>query len=228
MQKNSYLVISIIVLLILFIPSTFFAYGVSSTPQIFSKESRPYGLPYTEWIIKWWQWHISLPKQGHPFITPNLENCPVGKFGSVAFLTHSLEGESHYTCAIPAQHAILLPISNGECNSNEAHSDSPAVLLKCATEGQKYGAFEVTVDGVALKGLEQNNAISRFFNITIPQDNVYGLNPGTFKAVVAGYYVFLKPLPVGEHNISIAARVINPIDKSFNFNYHASYLLKVQ
>jgi hypothetical protein len=228
MENKSFLVIGIVMTIILFMPYRFFVYGVSSSPEIFSKDSKPFGLSYEEWIIKWWMWHISLPKEGHPFITPNLVNCPVGKSGQVSFLTHSLEGESHYTCIIPAGHAVLLPISTGECNSNEAHSEASAVLLKCATEGQHYLTFQVTVDGVPLKGLEQNSVVSPFFNISIPQDNVYSLNPGTFKAVVAGYFAFLKPLPTGEHNLSVAARVINPIDRSFNFNYHASYLLKVQ
>jgi hypothetical protein len=228
MQKNSYLVISIIVLLILFMPSTFFAYGVSSTPEIFSKESRPFGLPYTEWMIKWWQWHISLPREGHPYITHNIQNCPVGISGPVAFVTNSIQGESHYTCTIPAGHAILLRIGSAECSSIEIHSESPPALIKCATEGQQYLTFEVKVDGVPLKGLEQNVALSRFFNITIPADNVYDIKAGTYKAVAHGYFAFLKPLPAGEHNVDITARVVNPIDPSFNFNYHTSFVLKVQ
>lgn len=90
-MNKSYLAISIIVILILFMPSTFFVYGVPSTPGIFSKESRPYGQPYTEWMIKWWQWQISLPREGHPYITQNIQNCPVGIAGPVAFLTQSIQ-----------------------------------------------------------------------------------------------------------------------------------------
>lgn len=228
MENKSYLAVSVVMILILFMPSTFFAYGVPSTPGIFSKESRPYDLPYTEWMIKWWQWQISLPREGHPYITQNIQNCPVGIAGPVAFLTQSIQGESHYTCTIPPGHAILLHISSAECSSIEIQSESPPALIKCATEGQQYLTFEVTVDGVPLKGLEQNAALTRFFNITIPTDNVYDIKAGTYKAVAHGYFVFLKPLPAGVHNVNIAARVVNPIDPSFNFNYHTSFVLKVQ
>jgi hypothetical protein len=225
---QSRLVIGIIVIVILSIFNQSFTYGVSPKPETFSKESAPYGLPYTEWIIRWWQWHISLHREGHPYITHNIQNCPVGISGPVAFITHSIQGESHYTCTIPAGHAVLLRIASAECSSIEIHSESPPALIKCATEGQQYLTFEVTVDGVPLKGLEQNVALSRFFNITIPADNVYDIKAGTYKAVAHGYFAFLKPLPPGEHNVDIAARVVNPIDPSFNFNYHTTFVLKVQ
>jgi hypothetical protein len=70
-----------------------------------------------------------------------------------------------------------------------------------------------------------NNALTRFFNITIPEDNI---KPGTYKAVAHGYFVFLKPLSAGQHTISLAARVVNPVDPSFNFAYHTVFNLKVQ
>ena len=228
MQIKSYLMIFIGLLIILLISHRSLAYGTLQTPETFPKDSAPYGTPYTEWLIKWWQWHISLPAKGHPLMTPVIENCPVGESGQVSFLAHSLQGESHYTCTIPAGHAILIPISMGECNSNEAHSESDPVLLKCATEGQRHATFDVTIDGTRLNGLEQNYAISRFFNMTIPEDNVFNFKPGTFKAVVAGYYAFVKPLSGGPHTVDINARNTDPIDRSLNFAYHTSLVLNIK
>jgi hypothetical protein len=228
-DNKSYLATSIIVIIILSVSHQSLVYGLSS-PSVYSKDSAPYGMPYTDWMNKWWQWHISLPTKGHPFIIRNLENCPVGNFGQVSFLTNSIQGESRYTCTIPAGHAILLRIAAAECSTPELPADqrSPADYIKCATEGQQYLTFEVTVDGVRINGLEQNNALAKFFNITIPEDNVYNIKSGTYKSVSAGYFAFLKPLPVGQHTISIAARVVNPVDPSFNFAYHTLFNLKVQ
>src|SRR5690242_6302655 len=143
----SSLVTSIVMIVILSISYHSIVYGVSA-PEIFSTESSPYGIPYSEWMIKWWQWHISLPTQGHPFITKNIENCPVGNSGPVSFLTHSIQGESHYTCIIPAGHAILLRIASAECSTPElpANQRSPADYIKCASEGQQYLTSEVKVD----------------------------------------------------------------------------------
>jgi hypothetical protein len=208
---------------------SFSAYGASSSPSTFFKGSTPYGIPYEDWMTKWWQWNIQIPKGQHPQgIDPNLIKCPVGESGNVSFLTHSLQGPSQYHCTVPAGHAIMIPISTGECTSDEAKSSIPADMMKCATEGNKYLTFDATVDGVRLNGLDQNDARSKVFNMMVPENNYLDLKPGQWEAVTGGYFAFLEPLPVGNHNVSISARVTNPIDPSYNFNYHTQYFLTVQ
>ena len=101
-------------------------------------------------------------------------------------------------------------------------------MMRCATEGNKYLTFDATVDGVRLNGLDQNDARSGIFKITVPEDNFQDLKPGQWEAVTGGYFAFLKPLPVGNHTVGISARVINPIDPSYNYNYDTQYRLKVQ
>ena len=204
-------------------------YGVSSSPSTFFKGSTPYSIPYEDWMTKWWQWNIQIPKDQHPqVVNPDLIKCPVGESGSVSFLTHSLQGKSEYRCTIPAGHAIMIPISTGECTSDEAKSSLPADMMKCATEGNRFLAFDATVDGVRLNGLDQNDARSKIFNMTVPEDDFLDLRPGQWKAMTGGYFAFLEPLPVGNHNVSISARVTNPIDPSYNYNYHTQYFLTVQ
>lgn len=207
---------------------TFSAYGSSSSPDTFLKGSTPYGESYEDWITKWWQWNIQIPKEQHPVVNPELTKCPVGESGNVSFLTHSLQGKTDYSCTIPAGKAIMIPISTGECTSDEAGSSVPADMIKCATEGDKYLTFDVTVDGVRLNGLDQNYAIPDIFNMTVLENNFLDLNPGQWQAGSGGYFAFLKPLPVGNHEVSVSARVTNPIDPSFNFNYNTQYLLNVQ
>jgi hypothetical protein len=202
--------------------------GGSSSPGIFLKGSTPYGIPYENWITKWWQWNMEIPKEQHPQVNdPDLIKCPVGESGSVSFLTHSLQGKTEYNCTIPAGNAIMIPISTGECTSDEAQSSKLTDMIKCATEGDKYLTFGVVVDGAPLNGLEQNYAISDIFNITVPENNFLDLKPGQWKAGSGGYFVFLEPLPVGNHTVGISARVTNPIDPSYNYNYNTQYLLNV-
>ena len=209
-------------------PYTFLSQALATGPEVYLKDSKPYGIPYNEWILKWWSWNVDLPMKGNPLITSHLENCPVGQDGQVSFLTGALQGEARYTCTIPSGHAILIPISPGECNSNERHSESEGLLLKCATEGNAHAKFKVSVDGVPINGLEHNHAVSRFFNMTIPGDNVFNFKAGKFKAVTSGYFLFLKPLQSGQHAVDIVASNIDPIDQSLNFNYHTLFLLKVK
>jgi hypothetical protein len=132
----------------------------------------------------------------------------------------------HYSC----RKISFISISSGECDSDEIKSGDEAALRKCASEGNEYAAFQVTVDGEKLniQPIQENRTDSRFFNITIPKDNLYDVNPGTFKAVVDGYFALLKPLSPGEHKVRVVASVSNPLDPSFNFAYDANYIMKVQ
>lgn len=207
---------------------TFPASG-SSNSSTFLKGSAPYGMSYEDWMAKWWQWNIQIPKDQHPeTLGSDLKVCPVGEAGNVSFLTHSLQGQTEYSCTVPAKHAIMVPILTGECTSDEAQSSVLAEMMKCATEGNKYSTFDVTVDGVRLTGLDQNDARSGIFKITVPDDNFADLRPGEWDAVTGGYFAFLQPLPVGNHSLGVSATVLNPIDPSYNLNYDTEYLLKVQ
>ena len=225
-----YVVTSFVFIIMVAYVGTFSAYGSSSfsPPDTFLKGSTPYGVSYEDWITKWWQWNMQIPKEQHPVINPDLTKCPVGESGNVSFLTHSLQGKTEYNCTIPAGNAIMLPISTGECTSDEAGSSAPADMIKCATEGDKYLTFDVTVDGVRLNGLDQNYAISDIFNMMVLENNFLDLKPGQWQAGSGGYFAFLKPPPVGDHEVSVSARVTNPIDPSYNFNYDTTYRLKVQ
>ena len=214
---------------IILVVGTLSAYGASSSPSTYLKGSTLDGVPYEDWMTKWWQWNMQIPKEQHPAIIGSaLKSCPVGDSGNVSFLSHSLQGKTEYSCTIPAGHAIMIPISTGECTSDEAKSSLPADMMKCATVGNEYLTFDATVDGIRLNGLDQNDARSGIFTMTVPIDNYLDLKPGQWEAVTGGYFAFLKPLPVGSHNVSISARVTNPIDPNYNYNYATRYILEVQ
>jgi hypothetical protein len=213
--------------LIILFSSSMVAYGVSFTPQLYLKDSSPYGIPYADWIKKWWQWNVSIPKAEHPQTNPKAV-CAIGQSGQVSFLVQSYQGPQHYSCAIPANNAIMVPISTGSCTSIEAHSTKQTDLINCGTKGDQHITFKATLDGVPLNNLENNYATTNVFNMKIPNDNYEFLKGGTYPTGAGGYFIFLKPLPAGEHNLHVTARVINPTDPSFNYDYDASYDLKVQ
>ena len=78
----------------------------------------------------------------------------------------------------------------------------------------------MTVDGGRWSGLDENDARSKVFKMTVPENNYLDLNPGQWNAVTGGYFAFLEPLPVGNHTVSVSARVTNPIDPAYNLNYN--------
>jgi hypothetical protein len=43
-------------------PLFMLAYADSINPGLFSKDSSPHDVPYSEWISRWWQWNMGIPK----------------------------------------------------------------------------------------------------------------------------------------------------------------------
>jgi hypothetical protein len=51
-------------------------------------------------------------------------------------------------------------------------------------------------------------------NVTYAKDNYYGAREGTYRGMEAGYFLFVKPLPVGNHTVQFQEKVINFLDRS--------------
>ena len=135
-MNRACLIIFPLALVVLFSPSLA-AYGISSTTQYYTKDSAPYGTHYADWIKKWWQWNVSVPKAEHPATNPKTA-CATKVSGQVSFLVQSYQGPQHYTCTIPTKNAIMVPISTGSCTSIEAHSTKLADLVNCASNGDQH------------------------------------------------------------------------------------------
>jgi hypothetical protein len=197
----------------------------SINPGVFSKDSSPYGIPYGEWLAKWWQWSFSIPTAQHPRDAYTPEKCTLNQEGPVWFLADQLGGKEERTCTIPTGKAIFIPLLVGECDYSIPDVKSDEALRRCAMAGNEYGVIEATVDGMKLKSLEQYRTQSGFFNITIPEDNIYGSRSGTFRALTDGFFVFLEPLPAGKHDVHLKVSVLNPVNQQFNYNADWTYHL---
>jgi hypothetical protein len=202
--------------------------GDSVNPGVYAPNSTPYGTPYKDWIAKWWQWTISIPVSQHPRDNYTSEKCANKQEGPVWFLADQLGGREERTCTIPAGKAVLIPLITGECDYGLPEVKNDQDLRRCAMAGDEYGKIDATVDGVKIKDLEKYRTQSGFYNITIPQDNIYEAPAGNFRAMADGFYVFLEPLPSGKHDIHLKASVLNPVDSSFNYNADWTYHLLVE
>ena len=176
----------------------------SSNPSIFPPDSQPYGLTYGEWTAKWWQWAESIPTEINPQLDETGEDCAQAQnqTGPVWFLAGTSGGSVERTCTIPAGKAILIPVLN---NLNiRAASETDEELLAGAKSGaDSVTILEFSIDGVPLQDIWNYRMQSPFFDVTLPNDNVFGISAGTYRAVADGYWVFLQPLPPGEHEIRL-------------------------
>jgi hypothetical protein len=134
--------------------STAFVTADSLNPGVYSKDSSPYGIPYGEWLAKWWNWTVSIPTAQHPRDDFTPEKCQLNQQGPVWFLADQLGGREERTCTIPAGKSIFIPLLVGECEYSTQDIKSDDDLRWCASAGNEYGVIEATIDGVKLKNLE--------------------------------------------------------------------------
>lgn len=160
---------------------------------------------YEQLSAKWWQWGLSLPVAGHPFI-----GCPdppdAGQSGPVWFLAGEY-GTFECPLTVHTGKALFFPLANAECSSLEEppfHGDTAEEQRACA----KFWADQIDtaslfceVDGVPVQNLASYRVVSPQFAFTAPTPWVFGAVGGTGTAVGDGYYLLLAPLSAGGHTI---------------------------
>jgi hypothetical protein len=202
----------------------------SINPGVYSIDEKPYGLAYSNWTENFWKWMISIPQQNNPNLDPTGEKCMINQTDpNVWYLAPTFGGAAERTCVIPEGKAILFSLLVGECNYLEnPELKTESELLSCAREGQDQPrTMAAAVDGTKLKDLEKYRVDSQLFDLTFPENNVYSVTPGKTKAVSDGFWVFLKPLPAGNHDIDFSASTIDPSGVN-NYNTQVKYHLIVK
>jgi hypothetical protein len=97
-------------------------------------------------------------------------------------------------------------------------------LTSCAKAGNEFGTISASIDGKEIKDLESYRTQSPIFNITLQENNVLGHTPGSGKAQVDGFFLFLEPLSPGNHTVYTSTNV-NIIAPGFNYDTDLTYHL---
>jgi hypothetical protein len=128
------------------------AYGI----ELFSKDEKPFGVSYDDWIAKYWNWDFSLNTDQ---FTPNPDGCLINKSDSMVMLMNTVvEGSPHQVCKISSKQGIMIPLWIAWCStSNKGHEhDSDEQLTKCAREVFNLGNIrsDVKVDSLPVAKLD--------------------------------------------------------------------------
>jgi hypothetical protein len=182
--------------------------NITSQIKVFGPDAKPYGLTYGHWVVKWWQWLVSIPLEVNPCIDND------GKYVStnqtdphVWFLSGTLGGNAvNRICTVPFGKSILFPVINYEMNSVEKpelktdldlmkhvrQDEDDIVNLGALIDGQNVPIYRIQSDPI-------------MFPLSIPVNNTFNVRGGvTTRATSDGYWVFLESLPLGSHNIFFA------------------------
>ena len=188
--------------------------SITDDGMIYSIESEPYGLAYSDWAIEWWRWYLSIPKENAPALDTTGENCAQDQNNpNVWFLAGTFGGSAERNCTVPSDKALFFPLINVACSYAYFPSlKTEEELRQCAIdENEVVYERRLSVDGVEIRDLDKYLVITPAFNVTLPQNNLWDVPPNTeTTAVTAGYYILLKPLSRGDHTIQYGGAAGNP------------------
>jgi hypothetical protein len=199
-------------------------YASSSGIDFYSPNSPPAGLESLEPLIaKWWNWRVALPST----TATNWPECLKGDGGiignnqSVVFLGDPATAVAknvnakNQNCEISSSQLLYLTVYSGECSTGSKPHEgeypdtkSPADLLNCAQDANKeIKLMQVKVDGQDVSSNIVRQTTSQPFNFIVPPDNPYEWKApivgGNNTSMAEHYYLFFKPLPVGDHTIEL-------------------------
>lgn len=185
----------------------------------FSKDEQPFGIPYDDWVEKYWNWDYSIPLDSETNTFAGLKDggCLIHIENSTAMLIDTAVGGAwNQACIIPSGTGFLIPLWTGECDRSSKGYEAATFneLSKCARDFDlgKINS-EVKLDNIPIARLGAvdyasnvlNNVTEIYtkeFNATIPSDShLVFEKSGTFPAAAHGWFVFLRPLPAGNHTI---------------------------
>ncbi len=210
------------------------AYSQGSNQTVYSTDSKPFDVPYQDWVARWWNWTFGISADEHPRDDPS-RSCNVNQNGSVWFLPDSLSIESASnprTCDVPVGKAIFVPVVTGEVSNIEKPGFDDSQIIKEALVCDNYSNNRrAEVDGVSVNGLNDpvtyRTNSSHLFNVHFVDNNIYNIKAGTGRGFVDGWFLFVKPLPVGEHKIHVAGSIDSP-DPNCNSNGDVTWTIHVK
>jgi hypothetical protein len=170
--------------------------------KLFASDSKPFGRTYAEWTAVWWQWVLSITKTKNPLVDDTGKYYANNQTGPVWFLAGALKDRAERSCTIPSDKAILLPVINFEASIAEGDGTTEEELAARARfEMDQITNMRAMISGASVNELKQYRIQSPPFNVTLPTDNVLGLPAQTTRMVSDGYWLFLKPLELGKHDL---------------------------
>ncbi len=177
--------------------------------------STPAGQSYGRWAAQWYEWALGIPAAENPLADTTGRNCGQRQVDEVWFLAGVFgSGQAVRSCNIPANTALFFPlINNGYfafLNDPPAQRTEQYVRSQAACTQQVQ--ISLSIDGKKVEKPERyftgdSGSGSPIFNVQLPPGNVFGADQSQIPELVLspsaeqGYYIFLNPLPPGNHTI---------------------------
>lgn len=188
--------------------------GNNGNPGILPPQSHPHGKSYGEWAVNWWQWALSIPADRNPLTDETGEFAGEDQHGPVWFVAGTFGNSVERSFQVPAGKSLFVPVfvwtfGAGAFDCEPSNPGVPCVVCEledlAVANTQVADVVNVSIDGVPVKHVRSYEAGSPGpFAVAYPDNSVVGLPAGLyFPMVTDGYWLMLKPLPPGTHEIRI-------------------------
>lgn len=180
-----------------------------------------HGETFAELTERWWQWLESIPYGVGPSADPSGANCGINQEGSVWFLAAPVGGTFNRACTVPAGKAILSPlfvvIDDYPC-PDPTFGPAPGQSLEGFLQADitqfvddPHASTTATLDSTPL---HVRHVKTSLFAFTAAASNVQGdscITGSPQLGVSDGYFVFIDPLPPGQHILHLRSVVFGSL-----------------
>jgi len=190
---------------------------IDSETLLYPRNYQPFGKSWEKWTAIWCNWLLSISRDKNPAVDESGKNCSQNQVDANVWFLAGTFGNNipvRRKCTVPKSKAILFPISVKEDSFTEDldMTNEEDLAVRARNSMDRLICLQLTVDGKKLLNLDEYRVQSEFFDLIFPEDNVYDVKPGITRSVCDGYWAFLRPLPIGSHEIYFSAQVFLPKD----------------
>lgn len=190
---------------------------IDSETIVYPRNYQPFGKSWEKWTAIWCNWLLSIPRDKNPAVDETGKNSSENQVDANVWFLAGTFGNNipvKRKCRVPKSKAILFPIMDKEDSFAEDidlnYEDELAMRARNSMD--RLISLQLIVDGKRISNLSEYRVLSEFFDLTYPENNVYDVKFGITRAVCDGYWAFLRPLPIGLHEIYFSAQVFLPKD----------------
>lgn len=191
---------------------TSWAQNATSTQKpisFFPLNEKPLGLSYEEHVKNYWKYDLSIPADKNPGEDQTGERCAYGQNATknIFYLVGNSGGKTVKTCKIPSGLSVLIPIISVEASQAESPGATIDDLHKIAKNDQDHVTslfLKINDTELNYQDLLKYRTHTGDFDVTFPENAIFGAPPGPSKAVADGYYLITKPLSPGIYNLEFS------------------------
>jgi hypothetical protein len=184
-------------------------------PQIAPIHTKPAGQSYGRWAADWWEWALGIPGAVNPIADATGEHCAQRQVDTVWFLAGSFSPDPVVrSCEVPAGKSLFFPLINSFYGAflNDPPATRTEEFIRAASSCTEAAQIAVSINGFRVPQPTRfftgpTGSLSPLFNVQLPPDNLFGVDESIVPELVLspsgeqGYYLFVRPLLVGNHVI---------------------------